>query len=241
MAVLFDLHRPRMYNKSRLAAILVSGLLIVFILLYTQDGYRKKAWEAEGGKVLVIDAGHGGIDGGAIASDGTRESGINLAIALKMQALAELFGQCNIMTRTQDVSLSDPRQYSEHEDLVFRAGIASDTPGAILVSIHQNFYISSQPSGAQTLYANDRESESLGKLMHENLHRYLQPENRRLAEPAPKKLFLTSNASCPAVLVECGFMSNPEDLAKLKSGDYQTELAAVLLISFLEYTNDYHT
>lgn len=241
MAVLFDLHRPRMYNKSRLAAILVSGLLIVSLLLFAPDGYKKKTWEATHGKVLIIDAGHGGIDGGAIAADGTRESGINLGIALKMQAIAELFGQKYIMTRTEDISLSDPQQYSEHEDLVMRAGIASNTPGAVLVSIHQNFYITPQPFGAQTLYANNSESERLGKLMHENLHRYLQPENRRLAEPAPKKLFLTANAACPAVLVECGFMSNPNDLAKLKSSDYQTDIAAVLTVSFLEYNDDYCT
>lgn len=197
----------------------------------------RKAWHSTDGAVLVIDAGHGGIDGGAIGADGTRESEINLSIALKLEALAALFGQRTLMTRLADVSLSDEENYSEHEDLVLRTKLASSAPGAILFSIHQNCYITPQPSGYQILYAANGNSEQIGKKIQENFSRYIDPENRRMAEPAPKKLYITAHATCPAVLIECGFMSNPADLVKLKSPDHQTAIAAVLLRSYMEYNN----
>lgn len=238
---MFDLHGTKLYNVRK--AVFLAGILLAAALttLLLSGKNKQNAWYAETDKVLIIDAGHGGIDGGAIAADGTRESVINLAVALRMQALAELTGQKYIMTRTQDVSLSDPQKYSEHEDLVLRAGIAAGTPGAVLISIHQNCYITPQPSGVQTLYAGDSESERLGKLIHENFCRFLEPGNRRLAEPAPKKLFLTANAGCPTVLMECGFMSNPGDLEKLKDSDQQTRIAAVILISFLKFSENQYT
>lgn len=241
MGVLFDLHGTKRYNIRKVSILLGVLVLLTYAVLLSVRAPLRAVWDEDMGSVLVIDPGHGGIDGGAIAADGTRESGINLAIALRMQALAELFGQRYIMTRTKDVTLSDMQKYSEHEDLAERARIASDTPGAVLVSIHQNCYIAPQPHGAQTLYADDEESRRLGTMIHDSLNKYLDPENRRLAEPAPKKLFLTSNADCPAVLVECGFMSNPNDLSKLKSSGYQTALAAVMLTAFLKYDSDHST
>ena len=98
-------------------------------------------------------------------------------------------------------------------------------------------YPTSQPSGAQVLYSAYPGGEKLGKLCHTNLITYLDPSNRRVAEPASKGLYITAHAKCPAILVECGFMSNPGDVEKLCDGEYQTALASVLLASFLQYTS----
>ena len=108
-------------------------------------------------------------------------------------------------------------------------------PRAVLISIHQNCYPTSQPSGAQVLYAASERSRSLGERAHTELVIYLQPENRRLAEPAPEKLYITSHVRCPAILVECGFLSNLTDLQNLEDDSYQTSLSAVLMHAYWGY------
>ena len=185
---------------------------------------------------LVIDPGHGGIDGGAISTDGTKESDINLAIALKLRALAEFIGQKTVMTREDDSWRTDAASYSEHEDLVHRTEIINAAPNAILFSIHQNCFPTAQPSGAQVLYAKNEGSDVLGNLTHNNLISCLDPENRRVAEPASEKLYIPAHVKCPANLVECGFMSNNFDVLKLKDDSYQLSLALVLMCSFLQDT-----
>lgn len=190
-------------------------------------------------RTLVIDPGHGGIDGGAVSADGIKESDINLAVALRLNALAELFGTETYMTRTDDAPRTDAQSYSEHADLVRRVEEINSVPGGVLISIHQNCYPTSQPSGAQVLYSAYPGSEDFGRLCHANLIACLDPQNRRVAEPASKGLYITANASCPAILAECGFMSNPGDVEKLNSAEYQTALAAVLLASYLQYVSGY--
>lgn len=184
---------------------------------------------------LVIDAGHGGIDGGAISADGTKESDINLAIALRLDSIVRFCGQKTLMTRLDDVPKTDILGYSEHEDLKSRADIANSAPNAVLVSIHQNFYPTAQPKGAQVLYSAFGDSERLGRLMQSSLVGKLDPLNRRLAVPAPRELYLTANTRCPAVLVECGFMSNNFEVLKLRDASYQNALALVIAASYLEY------
>lgn len=185
---------------------------------------------------LVIDPGHGGIDGGAIAYNGVKESDLNLEIALRLRDLSAFYGVETRMTRQDDSARTSSQDYSEHEDLVYRADFAGKISNAVLVSIHQNTFPTSQPSGAQVLYGPDAESRKLGELTHNNLVQALQPENRRVAVPAPKELYLTAHAGCPVILVECGFLSNLSDLQCLSDSNYQRSLAAVLLASFLQYT-----
>ena len=177
--------------------VLLLALLPSFFLL-TFKGKMTDVSAHAGSTTLVIDPGHGGIDGGAQGADGSKESDINLAIALKLRALAEFYGQDNIMTRQDDSTKSDTPNYS-------------------------------------VMYAATQDSEELGKLMHGNLIRSLAPENRRVAEPASKGLYILSHVSCPAVLVECGFMSNFSDMENLKTSGYQTSVAAVLMGSYLQY------
>ena len=185
-------------------------------------------------RLMVIDAGHGGVDGGAVSIDGTRESDINLAIALRLEQLAAFCGVETVMTRVTDSSSLQMLSYSEHRDLANRAEIANNAGDAVLISIHQNFFSTTQPKGAQVLYSSNELSRRLAEQLQHNLVSCLDPENRRLAVPAPDRLYLTSNVNCPAILVECGFMSNFSDIEKLKDKDYQSALALVLMASYLQ-------
>ena len=225
-------------GRNKTALLILAILLIAAVIISILGPKTEPAAHVAGGtgiSTLVIDPGHGGIDGGAVGADGTKESDINLAIALKLRALAEFYALENTMTRQDDSSRSDAQRYSEHEDLVSRADLVNATVNPVLISIHQNCYPTGQPSGPQVLYAATETSESLGKLTHQNLIGCLYPGNRRVAEPASKKLYLLNHVSCPAILVECGFLSNLSDLGKLSDSSYQTMLSTVLMASYLQY------
>ncbi len=185
--------------------------------------------------VLVIDPGHGGYDHGALGIDGTPEAELNLSISQKLECIAEFTGIKSIMTRTDDTPRTTREKYSEHEDLVYRTEIANHTRNAMMICIHQNTYPSELISGVQVLYSDNDASAAWGTLTHNNLLTLLDTENRRVAQPAPEKLYITSNTNCPTLLVECGFISNNKDLNKLKDYDYQTCFATVLAASFMQY------
>lgn len=226
--------------KKPLSAVILFGILLCAAVVYIFP-IRSDRVPASAGytpRTLVIDAGHGGIDGGAISDDGTKESDINLAIALRLDSIVRFCGQKTVMTRLDDSLKTDMISYSEHKDLESRAAMINNTANAVLISIHQNDYPTAQPKGAQVLYSSHEGSERLGKLLQANLILQLDPENRRVACPAPKDLYLTANTNCPAVLVECGFMSNNFEVLKLKDPKYQTELAALIAASYLSFITD---
>ena len=230
-------HNMKLVNPRNIFVLILCVCVISAVIAVYLDSVAIQTDKRTGTvNTLVIDPGHGGIDGGAISTDGTKESDINLAIALKLRSLAEFIGQKTVMTREDDSWRTDAASYSEHEDLVHRTEIINAAPNAILFSIHQNCFPTAQPSGAQVLYAKNEGSDVLGNLTHNNLISCLDPENRRVAEPASEKLYITANVKCPAILVECGFMSNNFDVLKLKDNSYQLSLALVLMCSFLQYT-----
>ena len=224
-------------RKPKIKAILSAMFLAmpVIIYIFTSDYMIGATKLLTQNPVLVIDAGHGGIDSGALAADGSKESDINLAIALKLRALAELYGLGNLMVRQDDSTMSDSENYSEHRDLVRRTELVNSDPNNVCISIHQNCYPTGQPYGSLVIYSSSQESEELGKIVHENLIIQLNPNNRRMAEPAGDKYYLLSNANCPAILVECGFMSNFSEMEKLKTSTYQTSISTVLVASFIQY------
>ena len=233
---MYCIFKVRGGNKTALVILAILLLVAIAIsILVPKTEPASDTAGSPGASTLVIDPGHGGIDGGAVAIDGTKESDINLAIALKLRALAEFYALDNVMTRQDDSSRSSVDRYSEHEDLVSRAEFVNSAENPVLISIHQNCFPTGQPSGPQVLYAASEASESLGKLTHQNLIDSLYPGHRRLAEPASKKLYVLNHVSCPAILVECGFLSNLSDLGKLSDSSYQTTLSAVLMASYLQY------
>ena len=189
--------------------------------------------------VLVIDAGHGGEDGGAVAADGTLESDLNLDIALRLEALARFWGVETRMTReSSEIDYPSSAQTlaaKKKADQDARVSLINDTPGSVLLSIHQNNYPAPSPHGIQVFFGVNSGSEDLASAMQNNLTHQLCPENRRVAEAIDEGIYLMRKAQCRAVLVECGFLSNPDELSKLKTEDYRMELASVMLASYLQY------
>lgn len=191
------------------------------------------------GQTLVIDAGHGGEDGGAVSVTGTSESQINLAIALRLDELCGFYGVNTVMTRDEDTSIHDSDAVTLREkkssDLHNRVQLVESTPDAVLISIHQNSYPDSRYYGAQVFFSNAELSEQWAVLTQETLRQALNQENNRLAKVIPDSVYLMNHITCPALLVECGFLSHPEEAARLETESYQAKISCVLLASYLQY------
>lgn len=227
--------------KRLIKIVLIVALLAaaaVFVKIFVSNGGLKPVISQNSRSTLVLDAGHGGIDGGAISDSGLKESDINLQIALKTEALVRFLGIDTVMTRETDTDNSDNKAYSEHDNLVQRVKLANSTENAVLISIHQNKFPSAVVSGAEVMYSDNDDSKALGLITQDNLVALLDSSNRRVARPAPKELLLTSSVECPTILVECGFMSNPQEAQKLASNDYQLKLAAILAGSYIQFLNN---
>lgn len=218
-------------------AVLAAALITAAVLACRSYFVGTRAVSAPQSATLVIDPGHGGIDGGAIAADGTRESGINLAIAQRMAALAALYGRNCVLTRDTEESGVSIDEYSEHDDLVKRAALVNSIPGAVLVSVHQNNYPTPGPCGAQVMYAATEGSRALGEAAQRALVSFADPLNRRVASPVPEDLLLTASVSCPAILSECGFMSNPAEAAALGTPDYQLKISCALIAAYINFAD----
>ena len=186
---------------------------------------------------LILDAGHGGEDGGAVSVTGMPESRVNLEIVQKLRDILALYGVDPVVLREEDVSLHDPEASTLREkkrsDLKNRVRAVEAVEGGTLLSIHQNSYPGSQYRGAQVFYAPTRGSRELAERLQTALREELQPDNGRQAKPIPESVYLMNHVSCPAVLVECGFLTNPEEEALLRDGGYQRQLAAVLAGAWL--------
>lgn len=194
---------------------------------------------------IVIDPGHGGEDGGATGVAGTRESDLNLAVSLRLQALLRLFGHEPVMVRTTDTAVysAGAGTISEKKvsDIHNRVRLVNDTPGALLVSIHQNFFTQGKYSGAQVFYADDAYSHALAQQLQAQLRASLDPGNRREAKGAAGTVYLMNHIQTPGILVECGFLSNAAEEARLNTPAYQTRLAmtmAAVLLQNLEDANE---
>ena len=230
----------RMRKKAaRLPQAVLLFLLVTAII--GSAGPCRAAAEAEAGaaSVLIIDPGHGGLDGGAVASDGTKESAVNLSISLRLRDLCLLFGVPCLMTRSSEDLPYPPELTTIREKKVWdqrrRIALVNETENAVLLSVHQNKYPDARPSGTQVIYGQGEASACFGSIMHELLRACLCPENRRVAAPAPESIYLLRQARRPAILAECGFLSNPAELALLRSPEYQTELAAVLFAGYRQF------
>ena len=216
--------------------LILAGLLAVLsggMLLQTYLGQAAPAafWP-EGERIWVVDPGHGGEDGGAVSVTGVPESQINLAIAKRLDALLGFYGENSYLMREEDISLHDSEAKTLREkkvsDLHNRAQLVGELEGAVLVSIHQNTFPQGKYHGTQVFFAPTQGSQALAETCQQAIHTSLQPDNSRQAKPIADNVYLMNHVDCPAVLVECGFLSNPEEEAMLRQEDYQTKLAAVL-------------
>lgn len=235
-----------MKQKAAKLLTVVSSVLLIGLsflpLLSKSDASVSANADFGNEKLVIVDAGHGGFDGGAVAADGTVEKDINLQIASSLSEMLALNGYSVIMTRTTDTGTEDdftkPIQTRKVSDLKNRLALMDRYPNAIFVSIHLNKFTASAAKGAQVFYSkNDPNSYTLGDSIQGNIRSLLQPENERVIKQGTKSTYLLYNAKIPAVIVECGFLSNSEELQKLKDDNYKNQMAFAVFCGI----NDYFT
>ena len=179
---------------------------------------------------VILDAGHGGIDGGAVSCTGKTESGINLEIALKLEPLFGLMGYDTRMIRREDISIhtgGDTIAQKKMSDLKERVRIVNDTPGGFLISIHQNTFQDSRYSGAQVFFAQTEGSRAMADAVQQRLAYALDPSNTRKCKPSTG-VYLMEHIERPGILVECGFLSNLREESMLRDERYQKKLSAAV-------------
>ena len=189
---------------------------------------------------IIIDAGHGGVDSGAVGVDNVLEKDINLSIALKLRDLLDATGFNTTMTREVDESIHDKDANSirakKVSDMKNRLNLVNGDANNLLISIHQNKFEESQYRGAQVFFSrNNPRSQELAQSMRAAIVGLLQKDNSREVKPSPKGVFLLNKATVPAIIVECGFLSNSEDVKNLLTEDYQEQMAFSIYCGFLDF------
>ena len=192
----------------------------------------------DSGQILILDAGHGGEDGGASTASGDKESDINLKVVLKLESLMAFLGVETRLTRQDDSSLhsSDAKTIREKKvsDLKNRVAMINSMSGVFLMSVHQNHFTDSRYSGAQVFYNGGDVSRQWGEEAQLVLRQVLDGGNDRDAKPMPDGVYLFEHISCPAILVECGFLSNGEEASLLLTDAYQRKIAMALAGAYLQ-------
>lgn len=191
-------------------------------------------------KVIVVDAGHGGLDGGATSKDGFLEKNINLSIAKYLKEYLEQSGAKVIMTRSDDVSLhkndSDTVKNKKRSDLIARRNLANSSGGDAFISIHINYFQQSKYKGAQVFYETKNSSSiTLAECIQKEMIDILDKNNNRTIAKIASNKILYQDLKIPSVLVECGFLSNPDEAKLLSTKEYQKKTAYSIYMGILDY------
>ena len=219
-------------GRRRILAALLAALTAGGAFWYCREKAVPAAAPARQPPAWIIDAGHGGEDGGAVSPSGAVESQINLAVARRLDGILGFLGERTLMLRQEDTSLHDPEAATLREkkvsDLHNRAAAAARYPEAVLVSIHQNIFQQARYRGTQVFYAPTEGSQALAQAIQAAVREGLQPDNSRESRPIQETVYLMNHVPNRAVLVECGFLSNPEEEGLLQDPAYQTKLALAI-------------
>ncbi len=213
------------------ACVFIALLTVFFMCSSVNKLYKKTAAKVTPSQMnIIIDPGHGGEDGGASSQySEALEKDINLQISKNLDALFKLAAYKTIMTREDDRSINDNEKTIRKRkvsDIHNRLKLTQKNKNSLLVSIHQNKFSDSKYSGAQVFYSkNNENSKVLAENIQNNMKIALDSSNDRTVKQAGKSVYLLNNCSCPAVLVECGFLSNEEEAKKLNNSQYQKEIA----------------
>jgi N-acetylmuramoyl-L-alanine amidase len=232
-------------NNKLIAVILVISLAMVsFIAInlgISQETMNVNE-NSNGNKIILIDAGHGGMDGGTSSKMGTVEKNINLSIALELKDSLKKSGYTVVMTREQDAanySKSGTIRSNYNEDLRNRCELKNSSNCDMFISIHLNYFTQSKYYGAQVWYSNNKDSGTFAALVQKNLRMDLDTSNKRVQKPAKNAYkILRENDNMPSVIVECGFLSNYEEEQKLKTPQYQEKIADSITKSVGEFFNN---
>lgn len=225
------------FAVSVLSAALVFGFNLIYIKTSAVAPVKKSNLP-----LVIIDAGHGGEDGGTVSESGIVEKNINLSVSQKLENLFVLGGFEVKMTRDSDTLINDENSASIREkkvsDIHNRMKIMQDNPNGVFISIHQNHFSQSQYSGAQVFYSKGNpESEKIAQFIQQQIKSSLQKSNERKIKPSGTQIYLLYHAVTPAVMVECGFLSNREEAKLLNSEAYQTKMARAIFDGVINYIN----
>lgn len=229
------------------AAAVAVFLLAAFVFAFSAADAGTSAYTSTGRisvkPVIIIDAGHGGIDGGAVGVSGTVEKNVNLQIAIKLRNKLTVLGFKVVMTRETDISIHDPDaatvRQKKASDLKNRLKLTELYPNSILISIHQNTINVPSVRGAEVFYSpNNESSRVLASYIQDALNAQMRAGKPRTITEAGSNLYLFYNATNTAVLVECGFLSNSDEEALLCSDEYQDMLALTISTALLTYLKD---
>ena len=221
---------------------LIASLLIFASAAYKNRGEKETVSRGdEDPLVIVIDAGHGGEDGGA-SFEGVYEKDINLSVALALEEIFRTAGIKTVMTRSEDILLydksSDYQGQKKVQDLATRRRIAEEYENAIFISIHMNSFPEEKYSGLQVYYSkNDPLSRTVAEAIQSSARLFLSPDNSRRAKAADSSIYLLDRLKCPAVMIECGFLSNSRERALLCDDGYRKALALCIASSVIEQIN----
>ena len=233
--------KGRLGKGSRGLGIGMAVLMLAAALYFS----RKSFWEEasagaarEENRLILIDAGHGGNDPGKVGVDGTLEKDLNLELAKKLKTLLEQQDMEVMLIREEDRGLYDEDASNKKvQDMKRRCALINEEQPACVISIHQNSYHEESIHGAQVFYySTSKESERLANTLQSELVRVAEPENTRPAK-ANDTYYLLKKTNVPVVIVECGFLSNWEDCAKLQDEDYQDKLVWAIHMGVLKYMN----
>ncbi len=189
--------------------------------------------------MIIIDAGHGGEDGGAVANDGTVEKDLNLEIALKLNDILSIMGYKTHLIRSTDTAIhttGDTIRQRKISDIKNRFSIMNQYDKCLYISIHQNKFSDTSVHGAQTFYSpNNDESKILADFVQKSISSQLQKNNNRVIKKSGTDIYLLYNATKPTIMVECGFISNIDELNNLKNNNYQNKMAICIAYGIINY------
>ena len=228
-------------REHRLGILMAALVLTAAAVCGRSGGLRETVSKQVAGtdsRLVIIDAGHGGDDPGKIGVDGVQEKDLNLKMALALRDLLEQQDVAVLMTREDAGGLYDERTSNKKvQDMRRRCELINKEKPACVVSIHQNSYHEESIHGAQVFYyKTSKESEDLAKILQKELVRVVEPANHRQAK-ANDTYYLLKKTEAPTVIVECGFLSNWEECAKLRNEDYQAKLVWAIQMGILKYLN----
>lgn len=227
-------------NKKRLLFINFIIVFSIFFSSITTNNYIEPVSSTPiSNHTIILDAGHGSPDGGAVGNDGSIESDLNLKIVLKLQKLLESSNCTVILTRSDENGIyetdADTIRKQKVSDMKSRAFIANNSNAEAFISIHMNKLEQKQYSGWQTFYKNDDEtSKKIAQSVQLSLNHFIKKENSRTIKSI-SGIYLTKNVDIPLVLIECGFLSNDEENKLLQTDSYQDELAWSIYIGIMDY------
>lgn len=232
-----------MWKKEHLELIMSVALILCAFLLAGRGwemALGERVTEGTDQKVVVVDAGHGGRDPGKVGVDGCLEKDLNLEIAKKVQAILEQQDIKVIMIRDTDKGLYEEQTSNKKvQDMKNRCALINETEPDCVVSIHQNSYHEEYVSGAQVFYySSSAEGEALAEALQSELISYADPENHRQAK-ANDSYYLLKKTEAPIAIVECGFLSNWKEAAKLQDDGYQSRVAWAVSMGILTYLNGF--